>query len=290
VELRLWTGYLSESDYFDSDTSNDHSMIHGFSFAYAPSFLPGLTVSANRVCLAKWRLENLRYIVPDDENTYIGEPGKGEDQRMSLGMDWRFPQVGFRAYGEIGLDDYSAAKLIYPFHTVTYTVGFEKATKLPFHGLWGKLTFEWNNTEMSQDQQYQWPYSFGFHYQMTQGYTNRGQWLGSGIGYGGNCQYVSYTVYHEQGSVGLFFNRVNPDNNFMFKDTIHTTSSWDSDQDKLKSFKTVFTLGLDAECFITEDFLVQCGLAVCAVKNPLYAQSTGNETNLRAVLSARYSL
>ena len=58
----------------------------------------------------------------------------------------------------------------------------------PKKEIYSVLHFEWNNTEMSQDFQLQWPYNFGFHHQITQGYTNKGQWLGSGIGYGGNKQ------------------------------------------------------------------------------------------------------
>jgi hypothetical protein len=60
VEARLWVGYLSESGYFDNNDSNDHHMFHGLSLAYAPSFLPGLTLFANRICIVPWDLKNLK--------------------------------------------------------------------------------------------------------------------------------------------------------------------------------------------------------------------------------------
>ncbi|MDR3191686.1 MAG: capsule assembly Wzi family protein, partial [Treponema sp.] len=63
-EARLWIGRLTESGYFDNDTSNDNTMFHGFSLAYAPSFVPGLTLSVNRVCLVPWERENLKYMFP----------------------------------------------------------------------------------------------------------------------------------------------------------------------------------------------------------------------------------
>ncbi|MDR2484671.1 MAG: capsule assembly Wzi family protein, partial [Treponema sp.] len=81
IEARLWVGRLSESDYFDSDAANDHTMFHGLSFAYAPSFLPGLTLCANRVCQIEWRWKNLKYMFPVDDNTI-------EDQKMSFGVSW----------------------------------------------------------------------------------------------------------------------------------------------------------------------------------------------------------
>ena len=46
IEARIWTGKLTESDYYDSDESNDNNMIHGLALAYAPSFVPGLTLMA----------------------------------------------------------------------------------------------------------------------------------------------------------------------------------------------------------------------------------------------------
>ena len=54
------------SDYFDNDSSNDHNLIHGFTFSYAPSFLPGFTVGLNRTCLVKSSKEKQkRYSSPD---------------------------------------------------------------------------------------------------------------------------------------------------------------------------------------------------------------------------------
>jgi hypothetical protein len=77
VEFRIWTGYLSESDYYDSNPENDHTMFHGLAMAYSPSFLPGFTIAANRVCLVPWEWESLKKIIPIRENT-------NEDQKMSV--------------------------------------------------------------------------------------------------------------------------------------------------------------------------------------------------------------
>lgn len=126
IEGRIWTGYLTESNYFDEDSSNDHNMIHGLSMSYAPAFIPGLILTANRICLVKWRTSNLKYIIPIRENTYVGDnTGNGEDQKFSISADWVFPNVGFEAYGEIGYDD-GEPFTPYPERTAVYTVGVKK--------------------------------------------------------------------------------------------------------------------------------------------------------------------
>ncbi|GHU77301.1 hypothetical protein FACS189461_5610 [Spirochaetia bacterium] len=167
VEARLWVGYLSESDYFDNDDSNDHNMFHGLSLAYAPSFLPGLTLSANRVCLVPWEWENLKYIWPMDNNTI-------EDQKASFALSWLFPQVGFEIFGELGIDDFVSGKGIidyirHPFHTTVYTVGLKKFVNIvPKKQIYGEILFESNWMEMTQDFQLQWTYSCYFHHLITQ--------------------------------------------------------------------------------------------------------------------------
>jgi hypothetical protein len=159
VEARLWVGQLAESGFFDWDTSNDRTMFHGFSFAYAPSFLPGLTLFANRVALVPWEWENLSFIIASDANT-------DEDQKISFGASWIFPQVGFEVYGELGIDDMVwggrdgevVGYIRYPTHTMLYTVGVKKTIPIaPVREVYGELLFEWNSMEMSQDFQFQWP-------------------------------------------------------------------------------------------------------------------------------------
>lgn len=224
IEGRIWTGYLSESGYFDNDSSNNHNMFHGLTFSYAPSFLPGLTLGLNRTCLVKWDLKNITYIIPAIKNTHVGEQGAGEDQKMSITIDWTFPKVGFEIYGEIGLDDGT------PFsnylRSATHMIGLKKTvTFSKKHNIIGELLFEWCNTEMTHDFQFQWPYSFGFHYQITQGYTNKGQWLGSGMGYGGESRLIGFKLYHKFGYTYLSHEFANIDCNYIYSKAINTTPS-----------------------------------------------------------------
>lgn len=282
VEGRIWTGYLTESDYFDDDSLNDHNMIHGLSLSYAPSFLPGLTLGANRTCLVKWRMSNLKYIIPSTDNTYIGDTsGNGEDQRASITVDWIFPSVGFEVYGEIGLDDgiHPGANLT---HAMVYTLGAKKCFILfENYGLRGELLFEWNNTEMSDDYMIQnKPYSFGFHYQITQGYTNKGQWLGSGCGYGGQSQYLGFKLYHKKGNAHIFYHRWQPDNNFLVQ-APHTGELY---------FMTYGTLGFSVDYFITPSLSGVFEICNVSTHNPNY-RLTGKlwERNIQYNFKLKYN-
>jgi hypothetical protein len=269
VEARLWVGYLSESEYFDNDDANDHNMFHGLSLAYAPSFLPGLTLSVNRVCLVPWEWENLKYIWPKDDNTI-------EDQKASLDASWVFPQVGFEVYGELGVDDFVGGGFIgyirYPFHTMLYTVGVKKTINIKHdRNIYGIISFEWNSMEMSQDYQYMWRYSPYFHGGIKQGYTNQGQWLGMGSGWGGNSQYIEFRIYYPHGNSSLFIHRNNPDNNFFYSEMIEKKATeTEYGANYFWSWKANLIVGMTTDYFIMNNLKLGGMIAYNMIMNPSY--------------------
>jgi hypothetical protein len=270
IEFRLWVGYLSESKYFDSNDSNDHNMFHGLSFSYAPSFLPGLTLSANRVCLVPWEWGNLKKIFPTDDNG-------NEDQKLSVGITWIFPQIGFEVYGELGIDDYVPDPALdrfkgyvrYPFHTLVYTVGAKKTFDIiPNRKIFGELFFEWNSMEMSQDFQFMWDYSFYFHHLIRQGYTNNGQFIGAGSAWGGSSQYFEFKLYYPKGTSSLFIHRNNPDNNFLYSKAIYASANPELLNKYYKSWKSNFSVGILTIVFINSNFSINTGFIYNFLLNP----------------------
>ncbi|GHV79699.1 hypothetical protein AGMMS49944_14900 [Spirochaetia bacterium] len=274
VEARIWVGYLSESNYFDNDDSNDHRMFHGLSFAYSPpGVLSGLTLFVNRVCIVPWEWENLKYIWPIGDNTI-------EDQKASFGASWVFPKAGLEVYGELGVDDYVAdAKekriqgyIRYPFHTILYTVGLKKTLGIvPNRDIYGEIIFEWNSMEMSQDFQFQWGYSPYFHGTGGgQGYTNGGQWLGAGSGWGGNSQYLEFKLYYPKGTSSLFFQRNNPDNNFLYSKAVNASASPELENKYFKSWKANFNVGVSTKYFLLDQLSIGGGFVYNLIINPYY--------------------
>ncbi len=279
IEGRIWSGYLTESDYFDNDSENDHRLIHGLSMSYAPSFMKGFTINANRICIVHASWANMGYIIPVYDNTFIGKKDlSGEDQKMSITADWTFPETGFEIYGEIGIDDFlpSGNSLLlgylrWPFHTASYTVGAKKVFDFKNSEMKGILIFEWNNSEPSQDYQMWGSYNFGFHGQLLQGYTNRGQWLGSGYGYGGNSQQLEYRLYYPQGSSTFIIGRNNPDNSYIFAKSAYSTANTTGTADKwLAAFKANFYTGIETSYFVRKDLVLSGGFLYDLIINNKY--------------------
>jgi hypothetical protein len=272
VEARLWVGRLSESDYFDNDVTNNYTMFHGLAFAFSPSFLPGFTLFINRVSLVFWELENLKYCIPNFDNNL-------DDQKYSFGFSWIFPKVGLDIYGELGIDDFvpdflNRGYFRYPIHTMMYTVGLKKIIPiLTSHSINMELFFEWNSMEMSQDFQFQWPYSPYFHHELIHGYTNKGQWLGAGSGWGGNSQYLALKIFYPKGSTSLFLHRNNPDNNFLYSKAVDA-SALDNDREMEKkyfySWKANLSFGIDTNYFLTNLLSLGGGFLYNKIINPNY--------------------
>lgn len=221
LELRSWWGRTEESDFFDSISDNDYNLITGLSISFAPSFAPDLAFGFHRTMLSDW--EDMDYtsiltlLWPLMENS----AGKDErDQRASLTVSWMIPRAQAELYVEWARNDFSPSLdhvIRYPFHTQAYTVGGQKSFTTPFlpnnrH----RIVLEITNIESSRDYIFLWPTTFYAHHIIKQGYTNGGQWIGAGIGTGGNSQYIALETFYEKGSTRVFFQRVNPDNDYVW--------------------------------------------------------------------------
>lgn len=212
VEGRGWWGKLTESDYFDNDNSNDNNLISGMAIAWKVPFI-SLTFGLNRTMLSKW----------DDispyslTNIYIPFGNSGgtddSDQRFSFTADWLFEKVGLEIYLEWGRNDYSPSFnyiVRYPFHTQGWTAGIRKIFSLPNNNFI-ELLLECTNLESSRDYSLLWPTTFYAHHIIKQGYTNNGQWIGAGIGTGGNSQYLELKYRTQRSTYIAFIQRRNQD-------------------------------------------------------------------------------
>ncbi|OHD26350.1 MAG: hypothetical protein A2Y38_00195 [Spirochaetes bacterium GWB1_59_5] len=295
IEARMWAGYLTESDYFDADASNDNNMLSALSLSYAPSFLPGFSVFANRSYLAPWAVESASSLLSlAFVNFDKGGAQDVWDQRVSLGFDYLLPAVGFEVYGEIGMNDYAPGiigYIRYPFHSMVYTGGMRKSVVLSaVNDVKGELLFEWTNLELSQDFQFQWPATFYMHHQILQGYTNGGQWLGAAIGTGGNSQYLGFKIYHPRGTGEIFIQRVNPDNDYIYKNSITNGVAFDAKD--IRDFRADLSLGVRSSWDMGPSIRASAGLVATMINNPLYdADSywdTVREYNIRVETGISY--
>lgn len=284
-EARLFLGQLKESDFFDHDPANNYRLFTGLSAAYAPSFIKGLTLSANRNFSCPWKSGSLLSIgdlfyIPG--NIYGGRDLW--DQRASFGVSYLLPTSGFEIYSEIGLNDYSPGLdgyIRYPFHSMVHTSGVRKSFSLNLfkQQMKGEFLLEVSMLEMSQDYQFQYPASFYAHHQIIHGYTNRGQWLGAGNGTGGNSQYLGMKLYHKKGNMSFYTHRKNPDNDYIYQLSIGTLNTNSRSTDIIKDFKAVISTGVNSVYFISPKTQLSGGISFVLEHNPLYNAIKWEETS-----------
>ncbi len=309
-EFRLYYGYLSESDFFDTNADNNHNLLTGFTLSYSPAWKPlkGLSLGATKICLSKWGDNMQKYINPFYmRNNWQGET-LGEDQYAALSFDWLVSSAGMEIYAEIGIDDQPAAGYSFyeyarwPFHTVAYTVGIKKTVEFSaIKKIYGVFNFEWNSSEASQDYQF-WDgstYNFGFHGKITQGKTNRGQWLGYGYGCGGNSQILSFTVFSKHGYDKVLIGRNNPDNSYIWNMAVEKKAS-ELLYNYFSSQKANFYSGYETMWFIFPQLRISAGFLYNLIINPFYEKADTSKgytdysvrhytDNFRFTFSAKYS-
>ncbi len=297
IEGRVWCGRLSESDYFDNDSSNDYRQLTGFSVAFSPAILPELTFSINKISLARWDEKSIKYLNPFYDTNAV------EDQKCSFGLDLLFPSVGFEVYGELGLDDYNARGFANPFHTAIYTVGakkeisfFQKFNFFKKFNIRPELIFEWNNFEMSQDFQLQWHYmGYYSHSKITQGYTQNGQIIGAGSGYFGNSQYLALRTYFSKGDITFFIHFNKPDTNYLNNKGIDTKAEdWKkAGKDQYEDwgqYKAIRTFGCTANFFATKSLIISTNINGSWIINSTYKQQDKDFGNYYFSLCLKYNL
>ena len=262
LEFRCWAGKLTESDYFDNDESNNNSILYGFSLFYSPSFIRNFTLGLNRVILFNFNKQNLInfYRLFSLKKINISDKDSGEDQKISIVLDWHFSTIGFEFYTEIGFDDFTSDILSNPFHTAIYTIGIKQFIPTKFKNLDFLLSFEWNNFEMSQDFQMQWKYmGFYSHHLINKGYTNRGEIIGAGTGYFGNSQFINLQMYYPKGKTSLHYHRHSPNTNYIYNKTINSSDAANSStaEKYYATYQTYHDIGIKQLFFINCSAFIQ---------------------------------
>ena len=295
IELRLWIGQLQESYFFDSDNNNNLSLITGLSFAFAPSFLPGFSIYFNRTYRSNWERKSALTLL---EVWHAFRSAGGDDiwdQHLTAGFNYLLPTVGFNLYAEIGYND-TPANNIHNFiknfsHTIAFTAGIKKGMSISSaKNIHAELLFEYTHLEMSPFySQTHWSNTFYMHHEIIHGYTNRGQWLGAGIGTGGNSQYLGFKVYYTKGFFNIFFYRYNPDNDFLMRETTpiqgYPPEKIIGNVTVYPSEKAIFTVGLESNYFITKNISLLGEIAFCEILN--YAYGYDNLHNMRLAIGVK---
>ncbi len=216
IEVNYLAGILTESNYFDASSKNDHRFLNALFFGYSPSFLKNLKLGIGRVLYKQtpfFELEDLLspiIVLEDSKREGVSEWNDTFDQLASFFIDWSFPEVGFRAYFEFAKNDFTGSlrnTLVEPEHTRGYTIGFQKDIISKSDK---KISIIYEHTNLSINQAWLWRAtpSFYSHHINQQGYTQSGQLIGAGIGPGGNSDFLFIKMKDRTKTLGLLFQRI----------------------------------------------------------------------------------
>ena len=250
-EAHLFYGLLSESNYFDSLANNDRRYINGMSIGYEVPYLTGLTIGFQRMLYKNTKyfesfdLYSMFYI--KDEGLILSAQGDTLidsndtfDQLASAFIEWKLIDKDLRLYFEYARNDFNGSlrRLITEFeHSRAYTLGFEKAFNLATNK---KLYLGYEHTFLPRYMSYQYRPNppFYTHHITIQGYTNKGQLLGAGIGPGSVSDIFTLNWINANRLTGVSFQRIRFDEDYFISKVPNTL-------DKIGQHDIEFTLGLN---------------------------------------------
>lgn len=219
-EGRWIVGTLSESDYFDTDDTNDTRSLAAAVATWRPAWEPDLTIGVARAvfagadgsaqALGRWfdvfqpgDRPNAR---PWSDSTYTG----GRDGLTSVFARWVFPRHGAEVFGEVGRAERAASLrdfLVDPNHTMAYVLGGQIVRPLGAVGGHWRLEAEFMQNEQTPTYRYRPTHSWYSSRATPQGYTQRGQVIGATAGPGSSHQWLAADVFAPGWSFGAFVGR-----------------------------------------------------------------------------------
>lgn len=227
-DARLTWGGLTESEHFDTNAANDLRYWSAFAATWASRYEPDLTIGVARAVYATasgWggvALRPLHAFLP------TGHPNAralsdsaftpARDQIFSLFGRWVFPGKGLEVYGEMGRTELPTSLrdlLEQPGHSQGYTFGVQwlgQPTAV------GRLRIQGEHSYLEQDPSFRnRPLgSFYTSRAVLQGYTNRGQVIGAGMGQGSSGDWLAVDAISPRYSVGVFATRTRFNNDAYF--------------------------------------------------------------------------
>jgi hypothetical protein len=157
------------------------------------------------------------------------EDEAARDQYISFFARYVFPQSKAEIYFEFGRNDHSydiRDAVVEPEHSRAYVFGFRKLIALNRSNEYIQVGAEVTQLEESKTRFMRGTTSWYAHSQVVDGYTNRGQVIGAGIGSGSNLQSMDVSWVKGLKRIGLQFER-KLNNNDLFYDYVYASANKD---------------------------------------------------------------
>lgn len=232
-EGQLVAGRLEQSGFLPSllgDTSRHHRLyrakpdtwryLSGMVLSYQPKWVPGLSIGMNRTFvmnrdgMGRSFRDYFPIIIPalKKNDSDDSESSDSKDQLISFFFRWAIPKAHAEIYGEYARNDHAWDNrdlTVQLDHTRAYTVGLRKLVPLnSSKGSMLELNGEVTQLAVTNTRRIRQAGSWYGHHQVRDGYTNRGQLLGAGIGPGSNLQSVGVSWIRQFKQVGIQVERL----------------------------------------------------------------------------------
>ena len=210
----------------------DWRYFQGLSFAFSPKWIPGLSVGAIRwvqmysalVEGKYWWMEGGTNYFPVFKNIFrkndVNEVAEAQiDQAAGFFFRWLWTDSMAEIYGEFYYNDskQNLRDLITDSdHSRAFTIGLNKLFNTNKKNSYYEVKWEWTQLEQTGSRKVRDAGSWYMHYRVYDGYTNRGEVLGAGIGPGSNSQFISISKINERSKIGLAFETIDNDNDFYY--------------------------------------------------------------------------
>lgn len=254
-EGQLIGGRLDASGYLPSVNENltgiaspyynpkpdDWRYLSGMILTYQPKWTPGLTLGFIRNSIMyHGDMNEFRDYIPffdaalksssqgvDGENREDNLP---RDQYVSVFFRYAVPAAQFEVYGEYGRNDHPwdfQDLATQTDHSRAYIVGFRKLFDLKrASGAMLQVNGEVTQLAATRTQRIRALETWYAHYQVRDGYTNRGQVLGAGIGPGSNVQSLNVSWLRGFKQIGLQLERLVHNEDFGLSNSLDLRQGW----------------------------------------------------------------
>ncbi|WP_319227387.1 capsule assembly Wzi family protein [Draconibacterium orientale] len=241
-EGQIIAGKLEDSGYTEG-LPDDWRYLNAMVMSYQPRWVPGLFLGFTRSFMTYSEdmgsgfadyLPVLSLLSKSSGGSNEDVDSQRQDQRISLFARWLFTESNAEIYFEFGREDHSWDMrdfLMEPTHSSAYILGAHKL--LGFKGkryfqVRGEITqMAASQTNINRRSTYKQPAgTWYYHYQLTHGYTHKGQLLGAGIDPGSNTQTLEVSWNRGLKQVGIEFERYVHNNNFWYNYINDFRANW----------------------------------------------------------------
>tara|TARA_Y100000768_G_scaffold388744_1_gene386735 strand:+ start:4287 stop:5969 length:1683 start_codon:yes stop_codon:yes gene_type:complete len=211
--------------------TGDWRYLQGFIFSYSPKWIDGLSLGLTRWAQMYSALIEGKYFWMIGEPTYFPafanffrENDKYQNyeeqtnQAAGIFMNWHWDDAKARIYAEFYHNDSKQNFrdfLLDSDHSRAATVGISKIFEINNNNF--IFNWEWTQMEQTAGRMLRNAGSWYSHNYVYDGYTNRGEVIGSSIGPGSNSQYFSLNKINENSRLGVAIEIVDNDNDFYYE-------------------------------------------------------------------------